>query len=90
MSKTEEIKILKEIIKDILWMAIRYAHGRHTYAPSIIRDTVKKLKQLYPNETFLKKDRTIESPTEKELKEPLAFKDDYLDDLVAGQFIDDV
>jgi hypothetical protein len=29
--------------RDLLWMARRYAHGRHTYAPGIVRDAVKRL-----------------------------------------------
>ena len=32
----EEDKI-KGAITDILWMAIRYADGRHTYAPSMVK-----------------------------------------------------
>ena len=59
-------------------MAIRYAHGRSTYAPSMVRDAVKILKKLYP-EFKVRKDITIESPTH-ELK-GFDFRSDYLDDL---------
>ena len=38
---------LKQIIDDTLWMAIRYAHGRHTYAPGIVREVWKKLKKSH-------------------------------------------
>ena len=71
-------KILYSIIKDTLWMSLRYSHGRHTYAPSIIRDVVKQLKEIYPS-FKLKKDITIEAPTH-ELK-GMDFRSDYLDDL---------
>lgn len=39
--KKQEKKELQKAIEDILWMAARYAHGRHTYAPSMVRDSVK-------------------------------------------------
>ena len=44
MSKEEKIK---EAITDILWMAIRYADGRHTYVPSTVRRAVKTIKEVY-------------------------------------------
>lgn len=76
--KKAENKILWEIIHDLIWMAARYAHGRHTYAPSIIRDSVKKLKVM--DQKFkMRKDVTIEAP-EHELK-GFDFRNDYLDDL---------
>ena len=77
----EKEKQLLEIINDILWMAIRYAHGRHSYAPYIVRDAVKKLKNLYPD-FKLKPDSTISPPTEEEIeKQGFIFRGDYLDDL---------
>ena len=79
-------KKLKEIIKDILWMAVRYADARHTYAPGIIRDVVRELKKMYPNEHFLKRDDTLEKPNEKDLKEPFSLEEDYLYDLVEEEF----
>ena len=69
---------LYRLVNDILWMAIRYAHGRHTYAPGIIRRSVKTMHRLYPNWN-LKKDATILPPTEKETG--MILKEDYLDDL---------
>jgi hypothetical protein len=43
MKKADE-KRLQSAIEDILWMAARYAHGRHTYAPSMVRDSVAVFK----------------------------------------------
>lgn len=78
---TEKERQLLEIINDILWMAIRYAHGRHTYAPHMVRDAVRKLKNLYPD-FKLKPDTTITPPTEEELeKGGWVIRGDYLDDL---------
>jgi hypothetical protein len=79
MNKEEQ---LKQIIRDTLWMAIRYAHGRHTVAPCIVRDAVKRMKALYP-EWSLKPDTTIQAPQAGELG-GMAFRDDYLDDLFTG------
>ena len=73
-------EILKKIIDDILWMAIRYSNGRSTYAPSMIRDAVKRLKILYPD-FKLKYDPTIEPPSEEDLKSAVSLKGDWLYDL---------
>ena len=37
MTDKERIKRLYNIIEDTFWMSIRYAHGRHTYAPPMIQ-----------------------------------------------------
>ena len=75
-------KQLKKIIDDTLWMAIRYAHGRHTYAPYMVRDAVQTLKQLYPD-FKLKEDVTIEPPSEG-MVGGMRFREDWLDDLFKG------
>ena len=51
-------QILKKCFEDTIWMAIRYAHGRHTYAPEMVREAVKNFKSLYP-EWKLREDKTI-------------------------------
>ncbi|MHA1408474.1 MAG: hypothetical protein ACTSSG_14000 [Candidatus Heimdallarchaeaceae archaeon] len=78
----KEVEVLKYIIRNTLWMSVRYSHGRHTYAPGIIRECVSLLKNLYPNEQFLQPDRTIEPPSPEELKNPMALRSDWLDDLL--------
>lgn len=42
-------KILKQCFDDVIWMAIRYADGRHTYAPSMVRNAVKNFQVIKPN-----------------------------------------
>ena len=72
----EENQILKDVIHDTLWMAIRYAHGRHTTVPSTVRRAVKKIKEIYPDFN-LGEDKTIVAPTVPHS----GFREDYLDDL---------
>jgi len=78
----KEIEVLKYIIKNTLWMSVRYSHGRHTYAPAIVRECISLLKNLYPNEQFLRPDKTIEPPSPEELENPMALRSDWLDDLL--------
>jgi len=75
---TRELQ-LKSVINDIMWMAIRYAHGRNTYAPSTVREAVQIMKSLYPD-WELGKDDTIKPPKKEEIK-GMNFREDYLDDL---------
>lgn len=42
----EENEALKQIIRETLWMAQRYADGRSTYAPSMFNSMVHKLDGL--------------------------------------------
>lgn len=46
---TEKEKELRKCFEDTIWMAIRYANGRHTYAPYVVRDAVNTYKKLYPD-----------------------------------------
>jgi len=78
MKKSDEKK-LQSAIEDILWMAARYAHGRHTYAPSMVRDSVAVFKDVFPD-FKIKQDQVIESPADDELG-GCSFKSDYLDDI---------
>ena len=66
---------LLRIIKDLFWMARRYAHGRHTYAPGMVRDAYKFLKRWYPDFDFGFYDAVIEPP-----KAGRGFREDWLDD----------
>jgi hypothetical protein len=78
MKKSDEKK-LQSAIEDILWMAARYAHGRHTYAPSMVRDSVAVFKDVFPD-FKIKQDHVIESPADDEVG-GLSFRSDYLDDI---------
>ncbi|MGE0493252.1 MAG: hypothetical protein AB7S38_28850 [Vulcanimicrobiota bacterium] len=50
MSKPTQARedALRKTVEDLLWMAARYAHGRHTFAPSIVRDAVRTMQGLFP------------------------------------------
>jgi hypothetical protein len=79
MSDKEKVKVLKACFDDIYWMAIRYAHGRHTYAPSTVRDAIKTFKEVFPD-WEVKEDKTIEPP-KMDMIGGLSLRSDYLDDL---------
>jgi hypothetical protein len=49
---------LKKCFEDVIWCAARYANGRSTYAPSMVRDAVKAFKEVYP-EWEMSPDKTI-------------------------------
>lgn len=78
MNKIQENR-LKEIASDLLWMAARYAHGRHTFAPSTVREAVKDLKKMWPD-FRVKEDPVIEVPKPEEVG-GISFRSDYLDDV---------
>lgn len=69
---------MKHAVRDLFWMARRYAHGRHTYAPGIIRDWYKKLKEWYPD-ILIQHDETIEPPKAENVG-GICFRSDWLDD----------
>ena len=48
-TRVNKTKLLKKVIEDTFWMARRYAHGRHTYAPQMVRDSYKLLKKHFPS-----------------------------------------
>ena len=49
---------LEKCFNDVIWMAARYANGRSTYAPSMVRDAVQLFKEVYPD-WELRPDKTI-------------------------------
>jgi hypothetical protein len=77
--ETADEKRLQSAIEDILWMAARYAHGRHTYAPSMVRDSVKVFRDVFPD-FKIKQDHVIERPLDEDIC-GMCFRDDYLDDI---------
>jgi len=76
----EQMQELQNILEDITWMAIRYAHGRHTTVPETVRLAVKKIREIYPDFN-LGKDKTIKPPVEKDLEGAIYYRGDWLDDL---------
>jgi len=80
MNDKKKLELMREAFEDVIWMAIRYAHGRHTYAPDMIREAIAEVKKIFPD-FELKKDYTIESPKEYELHFCYVSRKDWLDDL---------
>jgi hypothetical protein len=80
MTNKEKIEILRVCFDDVIWMAIRYAHGRHTYAPESVRQAIRSYQEVFPN-WKPKYDITIDPPEEGEIG-GFRFRSDYLDDLV--------
>jgi len=68
---------LTQVVQDTFWMARRYAHGRNTYAPSIVRDAFWTLKA---NGIDIPPDQTIEAPKDEDIT-GMNFRTDYLDDI---------
>lgn len=70
---------LVRYIDQLLWMAARYAHGRMTYAPGMVREVVEYMSKTYPD-WKPKRDDVIEPPKEGDVK-GMSFRKDYLDDI---------
>jgi hypothetical protein len=80
MTKDQQIQTLKHCFEETIWMAIRYAHGRHTYAPSTVRDAIKHF-QSGNTDWKPSEDKTLHKPSEELSETPFASFDDYLNDL---------
>jgi hypothetical protein len=80
MTDKEKIEKLKYTFEQTIWMAIRYADGRHTYAPSSVRDAIKEFKSVFP-EWKPKKDPIIKPPNKEDLG-GMNFESDYLYDIL--------
>ena len=83
-----EVKILKlkKAYEEIYWMAMRYANGRATYAPSMVRESIEAFQEVFPDwkprpDPTLKSDRELYSKGHPD--GPI--KSDWLDDLVEEQ-----
>ena len=79
MTDKQKIEKLKTAFEETIWMAIRYADGRHTFAPSTVRDSIKDFQLVFPN-WKPKIDITIKPPHKEDL-EGVKFKTDYLYDV---------
>lgn len=44
-----DLEKLKKAFDDVIWQAARYAHGRPTYAPSMVRDAVALRREIDPD-----------------------------------------
>ena len=79
MTKDRQIKLLKKIIKDTFWMARRYANGRRTYAPSMVRDSYNIIKKNF-KDIIPQYDSTIIFPDPFRSTSKI-WTDDYLTDI---------
>lgn len=83
MTNQQKIDTLKKCFEDTIWMSIRYAHGRHTYAPGMVRDAVKNFKKVFPD-WKPREDKALENPWESEsgdIFQAITIPSDYLNDL---------
>jgi len=78
MNDRQKIDRLKKCFEYTIWMAIRYAHGRSTFAPEMVREAIKDFQSIFPDWSP-KEDSTIEGP--KKIG-TIGVRSDYLDDLV--------
>ncbi|NQW26194.1 MAG: hypothetical protein HQ473_07530 [Cryomorphaceae bacterium] len=79
MTDKQKIEKLKYAFEETIWMAIRYADGRHTYTPSTVRDAIKQFQMVFPN-WKPKLDGVIKPPKEEDLG-GMNFKSDHLHDI---------
>jgi len=79
MTDQEKIQKLKHAFEETIWMAIRYADGRHTYAPSMVRDALKEFQIVFPD-WKPRPDGVIKPPKEEDIK-GLNFASDHLHDI---------
>jgi hypothetical protein len=49
MTDKEKLEIISRAFEDTIWMAIRYANGRLSCAPEMVRDAVKAYQSVYPD-----------------------------------------
>lgn len=76
MTDKEKVEVLKQCFEDVIPWAIRYAHGRKTYSPSIVRRAVGNFKKVFP-EWKPQDDPVIHKITPQDKK----YISDYLNDL---------
>lgn len=77
MKYKERSEALEGVVKDIFWMARRYAHGRHTVAPDTVRSAYRTLVDLGIE---INGDDTIKKPDSVDISSRM-FRGDYLDDI---------
>jgi hypothetical protein len=79
MTDKEKIQKLKYAFEETIWMAIRYADGRHTYAPSTVREAIKRFQMVFPD-WKPKADGVIKPPNKEDLR-GMNFESDHLHDI---------
>ena len=79
MTDKQKIEKLRNAFEETIWMAIRYADGRHTYAPSTVRGAVKDFKMVFPD--WKPKTDGVIIPPNKEDLGGMNFESDHLHDI---------
>lgn len=74
---TNQIESLLSIVRESMYWARRYCHGRNTYAPGSYRNMYLRLKEIYPD-CLPKHDDTLEPP--KGGLKGMDLEGDYLND----------
>jgi len=79
MTDEEKIEKLVHAFSEVVWMAARYANGRSTYAPQMVRDAVNLVKEIDPS-FKMTPDRLVQVPLPSDV-ETYQLKGDFLNDL---------
>ena len=82
MTDKQKLQIITNAFEDTIWMAIRYAHSRTTYAPSTVRHAVRQFQTVYPD-WKPQPDSTLATFVND--VDSLKIKSDYLTDLFEDQ-----
>jgi len=67
MTDQEKIQKLKHAFEETIWMAIRYADGRRTYAPDTVRQAINQFKIVFPD-WKPRPDGVIKPPKKEDVK----------------------
>lgn len=79
MVTKKDMKEMCDAFDEILWMSIRYAHGRHTFASTIVRDACKV--RAKHGELTIRSDHTLEERPGPKDRWGVDLESDYLFDL---------
>ena len=79
MSDKTDKEDLIRAFSDVVWMAARYANGRSTYAPQMVRDAVKLVKEIEPS--FKVRPDPFVIDTTPHRKESYQLESDWLGDI---------
>jgi len=87
MENEEKLSKLKKAYEDVVWAGIRYANGRSTYAPSMVRESIKQFQSVFPDwkprkDSVIKEDREHFEEYKAKNGDALGLDSDWLDDLV--------
>lgn len=82
---TDKEKVLLQAFMDTIWMAMRYANGRSTYAPHMLRDAVQRVKKEYPEFKMMPDAVIVEEKIRR-----LEYSDEGEFGGIAGDWLDDL